>query len=112
RVADTVPLEVWHAFVAAGTALVICGVVAARQQQAYSPIMKDPPPGIRVDWPRVGIVAFILVVAIVANVVANVDFPEVLDVFPVIGGAVWLAILVTAPLRPPRRGRLAPALAR
>jgi len=100
-IAGVDPLDVLHAFVAAGTALVICGVVAARQQQAYSPIMKDPPPGIRVDWPRVGIVAFILVVAIVANVVANVDFPEVLDVFPVIGGAVWLAILVTAPLRRP-----------
>jgi Na+/H+ antiporter NhaD/arsenite permease-like protein len=94
-------LDVLHAFVAAGVALVVCGVVAARQQQAYSPIMKDPPPGIRVDWPRVGIVAFILVVAIVANVAANVDFPEVLDVFPVIGAAVWLAILVTAPLRRP-----------
>jgi Na+/H+ antiporter NhaD/arsenite permease-like protein len=100
-IAGVDPLDVLHAFVAAGTALVICGVVAARQQQAYSPIMKDPPPGVHVDWPRVAIVAFILVVAIVANVVANVKFPAVLDVFPVIGAAVWVAILVTAPLRRP-----------
>ena len=100
-IAGVDPLDVLRAFVAAGVALVICGVIAARQQQAYSPIMKDPPPGVHVDWPRVGIVAFILVVAIVANVVANVRFPQVLDRFPVIAAAVWLAILVTAPLRRP-----------
>ena len=100
-IAGVDPLDVLHAFVAAGTALVICGVIAARQQQAYSPIIKDPPPGVRVDWPRVGIVAFILVVAIVANVAANVRFPDVLDRFPVIGAAVWVAILVSAPLRRP-----------
>src|SRR6185295_2572306 len=47
------------------------------------------------------IVAFILVVAIVANVVANLRFPAVLDRFPVIGAAVWAAILATAPIRRP-----------
>jgi hypothetical protein len=41
------------------------------------------------------------VVAIVANVVANLRFPEALDRFPVIGAAVWAAILVTAPIRRP-----------
>jgi len=74
-IAGVDPLDVLEAFVAAGTALVITGWVAARQQQDYSPIIKDPPPGIRVDWARVGIVMFILVVAIVANVVANLRFP-------------------------------------
>ena len=48
-----------------------------------------------------GIVAFILVAAIVANVVANLKYPEVLDRFPVIGAAVWVAILASAPLRRP-----------
>ena len=100
-IAGVDPLDVLEAFVAAGTALAITGWFAARQQQAYSPIVKDPPPGVRVDWARVAIVAFILVVAIVANVVANLRFPETLDVFPVIGAAVWLAILVSAPLRRP-----------
>ena len=100
-IAGVDPLDVLEAFVAAGVALVICGIAAARQQQAYSPIMKDPPAGVHVDWPRVGIVAFILVVAIVANVLANVKFPAVLDRFPVIGAAVWAAILVSAPIRKP-----------
>jgi len=49
----------------------------------------------------VGIVAFILGVAIAANVAANLAFPDVLDRFPVLGAAVWAAILVTAGLRRP-----------
>jgi Na+/H+ antiporter NhaD/arsenite permease-like protein len=100
-IAGVDPLDVLEAYVAASVALVITGIVAARQQQAYSPIVKDPPPGVRVDWPRVGIVAFILVAAIVANVVANLKYPAVLDRFPVIGAAVWAAILLSAPLRKP-----------
>ena len=100
-IAGVHPLDVLEAYVAAGTALVITGYFAARQQQAHAPIMRDAPSGVRVDWTRVGIVAFILVAAIAANVVANTKSPEVLDRFPVIGAAVWLAILASAPLRRP-----------
>ena len=107
-IAGVDPLDVLEAFIAAGTALAIFGVIAAKQQHAWQPIMKDPPAGVRVDWTRVGIVAFILIVAIVANVVANTRYPEVLDRFPVIGVAVWLAILVTAPVRKPDWSLLAP----
>ncbi len=107
-IAGVDPLDVLEAFIAAGVALVISGIVAAHQQQAYSPIMKDPPAGVHVDWTRVGIVAFILVMAIAANVTANLAFPQVLDRFPVIGAAVWMAILVSAPLRPPDWALLKP----
>src|SRR5205814_9430935 len=100
-IAGVSPLSVLEAFIAAGVSVCIFGVIAAKQQQAYSPILKDPPPGVRVDWARVGIVAFILVVAIVANVTANLRFPEVLDHWPVIGLAVWAAILVSVPVRAP-----------
>ena len=47
------------------------------------------------------IVAVILVAAILANVIANLKFPALLDVIPVIGLAVWVVILLTAPLRRP-----------
>ena len=90
-----------EAFVAAGVALVVFGIPAAIQQQRYSPIVKDAPAGLRIDWARVFIVALILVAAIVANVVANVRYPELLDALPVIGLAVWVAILVAVPLRQP-----------
>ena len=95
------PLAVLDAYVAASVALVVCGIPAAMQQHRYSPIAKDAPPGIAVDWTRVGIVAFILVAAIVANVVCNVFYPALLDQFPVIGAAVWVAIFVAVPLRKP-----------
>jgi hypothetical protein len=63
-----------------------------------------------VDWPRVGIVAAILVAAIAANVVANLHFVQVLDHFPVIGVAVWVAILATAPIRSPDWSQVPSAL--
>ncbi len=95
------PVVVLDAYVAAIVALVVSGLVAARQQHAYSPIIKDAKVDHRVDWARLGIVAVILASAILANVVANLKFPAVLDQFPVIGAAVWVAIFVTAVLRQP-----------
>ena len=95
------PADVFEAYVAAVVALFIFGVVAARQQHAYSPIVKDAAAGIRIDWARVGIVAFILAAAIAANVIANVWFPAWLDRAPVIGLAVWGAIVLSTPLRRP-----------
>jgi Na+/H+ antiporter NhaD/arsenite permease-like protein len=100
------PIYVLDAYVAALPALLFFGVIAARQQQAYQPITKDPSPGIEIDWPRVGIVAFILVCAVAANVYFNLRHPEVLDRFPVIGAAVWVAVLLSAPLRRPEWGLL------
>ncbi len=95
------PVVVLDAYVAAVVALLVSGLVAARQQYAYAPIVKDAKVDHRIDWARLGIVAFILVSAIGANVAANLKFPRALDVFPVIGAAVWVAILVSAPLRQP-----------
>ena len=95
------PLEVLDAYIAAVVALLAFGLVAARQQQAYAPIVTDVPEGIRVDWTRVAIVAFILVTAISANVVANIWYPAAIDGFPVIGATVVAALIVTAPLRRP-----------
>jgi Na+/H+ antiporter NhaD/arsenite permease-like protein len=104
------PIAVLDAYVAATVALVVSGLVAARQQHAYAPIVRDAPAGIAIDWPRVGIVGFILVSAIAANVIANLAFPAVLDHFPVIGAAVWVAILACAPLRRPEWSLLPEAI--
>ena len=95
------PLDVLHAYAAAIVALFICGVPAAIQQQRYSPIIKDAKVGERVDWARVGIVAFILVAAIVANVTMNVVLPGLGDRLPVLGLTVWAALFVTAAIRRP-----------
>ena len=95
------PLDVLEAFVAAGAALVIFGIPAALQQHRHSPISSDAPAGITVDWARVGIVVFILVSAIVANVTVNLSFGHLSDSFPFLGAAVWGAILLAAPVRKP-----------
>jgi Na+/H+ antiporter NhaD/arsenite permease-like protein len=95
------PLSVLEAYVAASLAMVVFGIPAAFQQHRYSPIVKDAPRGLAVDWTRVFIVALILVVAILANVTANLKFPALLDAIPVIGLAVWIVILATAALRRP-----------
>jgi Na+/H+ antiporter NhaD/arsenite permease-like protein len=95
------PLTVLEAYVAASVALIICGIPAALQQHRYSPILRDAPKGLAIDWTRVFIVALILAAAILANVVANLKFPALLDMLPVIGLAVWVAILATAALRRP-----------
>jgi Na+/H+ antiporter NhaD/arsenite permease-like protein len=100
------PIAVLDAYVAAGVALVVCAIPAAMQQQRYSPIVKDATVQHRVDWARIAIVGVILVAAIGANVAANLYFPAVLDHFPVIGAAVWVAILATAFVRRPDWGLL------
>jgi Na+/H+ antiporter NhaD/arsenite permease-like protein len=100
-IAGVHPLEVFEAYIAAGLALLVCGVPAALQQQAYSPIQKDADPGARVDGVRVGIVLFILVSAIVVNVLINTRYAANADAFPFLGAAVWAAILASAALRRP-----------
>jgi len=95
------PLDVLEAFVAAGVAIFIFGIPAAMQQQRYSPIIKDAAAGVKVDWARVAIVAFILATAIAVNVVVNVKYSELSDRFPFIGVGVWLAILLAVPWRRP-----------
>src|SRR5450759_666290 len=95
------PFDVLHGYVGALVAMAFFGIPAAIQQQRYSPIEKNPPCGIHVDWTRVGIVALILAAAIVANVIANVEYPELSDKFPFIGAAVWAALLLATPIRKP-----------
>ncbi|MEW5770914.1 MAG: citrate transporter [Pseudomonadota bacterium] len=95
------PADVFHAYAAALPALLVFGVIAARQQHAYQPIQRDATTGAGIDWARLGIVAWILVAAIVTNVVINTEFPAYSDSFPFIGVAVWVAILLAVPLRKP-----------
>ena len=104
------PLDVVEAYIAAGVAVVIFGKPAALQQQRHSPILKHEKRGLKIDWVRVGVVVAILLAAIAANVVVNLRYPELADAFPFIGAAVWVALLVTAPLRAPKWSLLPGAL--
>jgi Na+/H+ antiporter NhaD/arsenite permease-like protein len=103
------PVQVFEAYVAAGVAMLIFGVPASLQQHRYSPIVADPGAEVAIDYTRVGIVAFILGAAIIANVVVNLNYPWIADHTPFLGLTVWLAILASAPLRAPAWSELRPA---
>ncbi|MBP9653166.1 MAG: citrate transporter [Rhodocyclaceae bacterium] len=95
------PVDVLHAYVGAAVALAVFGIPAALQQNGHQPIVRNLQGAHRIDWARVGIVAFILVAAIATNVTMNLKFPAVADNFPALGVAVVVALLVSAPLRKP-----------
>lgn len=82
------PLNVFHGYIAAGSALVFFSIFAALQQDKYQPIMKDAAADVTIDWGRIGIVVMILLLTILTNVYFD---------FPALG--VWIAILVGALFR-------------
>lgn len=93
------PLIVLDAYVAAVVALVIVAYFAARQQHAYSPIIRHVHQHTQIDWGRIFIVGTMLVFAVGTNVTINVKFPELAEHFPFIGAAVWVALILTIPVR-------------
>ena len=109
-IAGVRPGQVVEAYVAAAAATLIFATIAARQQHRLQPIMKDNPTGATLDGARLAIVALILLAAISANLFFNLSAPSVLEQFPVIGLAVWAAILATSVWRRPAWGLLPTAL--
>ncbi|MGL4204848.1 MAG: SLC13 family permease, partial [Aeromonadaceae bacterium] len=79
------PLHVLKAYVAAGVALLLFGVIAARQQARYQPIIKEAQSYATLSWPKLGVVALILLLTILTNYAFD---------FPALG--VWIAILLGA----------------
>jgi Na+/H+ antiporter NhaD/arsenite permease-like protein len=78
-------LDVLHAYVGAVPTLLVVGIFASIQQQAYQPIQRDPAGHHEVQWRKLAAVGLILVGAIVTNVL--LDFPA---------AGVWIAIAVSA----------------
>lgn len=93
------PLDVVHAYIGAFTSLLILAYFGAKKQQSYAPLVKGSSHDGHVDWARVGIVGCILVLAIATNVTVNLKFAEISDSFPFLGAAVWVAIILTIPVR-------------
>ena len=104
------PLEVAEAAVGAAVALVIFGIPASLQQHRHQPIQRDADASVTIDWARVGVVAFILIAAVAVNITVNLRFNDVSDLFPFLGAAVWVALLLTAFLRAPDWSLLPDAL--
>jgi Na+/H+ antiporter NhaD/arsenite permease-like protein len=84
------PLNVLHGYIAAFTALAFFSIFASIQQDKYQRIQKDATPNAPIDWVRLGIVVFILLLTILTNVYFD---------FPALG--VWIAIFIGALFRKP-----------
>ena len=82
-------LNVLHAYVAAGTALIFFAWFAAHQQDKYQRIQKNASPDAKIDWVKLFNVALILIGAIVSNILYDM---------PALG--VWIAIVFGTLLRP------------
>ena len=95
------PLVVGRAFLPAFVALAVFGIPAAIQQQKLSPIIKDPPEGLRLDWHRVAVVMVVVSALIGTNVFVNAAFHQYSSKFPFLGAAVWVALILTAVWRKP-----------
>ncbi len=100
-IAGVPPGELLAAYIAAVVAMLVVGVPAARRQQKFGPIIRDPPPDARIDWQRVAVVALTLVSAVGTNVAINARAPELAARFPFIGVAVALLLLVSSRWRRP-----------
>jgi Na+/H+ antiporter NhaD/arsenite permease-like protein len=95
------PTQVLHAYVAAVGAFLVFAIPAARQQHRLQPITRDADPAIHVDWPRLVIVAVMLVCAVAANVYANTLPEDRASAFPYIGASVIAVLLLFTPWRRP-----------
>ena len=100
-IAGASPLAVSQAYTAAVTALLITAWFAARQQQAYSPIIVNAPEYSPIDRARVMVVVLMLGAVMAANILSNTRFAGASDRFPVLAAALWGAILVCTPWRKP-----------
>ncbi len=100
-IAGVSPLQVLHAYVAAGCALLVSGIPAARAQQNYAPIVKHPPTGLHISFRHVVVVGIVLASAIAANIGAHLLDPKILDEIPLIGLAVAASLLLLAPVARP-----------
>ena len=99
--AGIAPLDVMHAYLAAAAALLVFAIPAARQQQRFSPIQRDPDPGLEIDGARLAIVLVILLGAVAANLYAN-HLPATRGAaFPYIGATVIGLLLLLTPWRRP-----------
>jgi len=103
-------VAVLPAFIAATAAFLILGIPAAMLQHGYSPIARNALSRLHIDWARVGIVLAILASAVAANITVNAHAADLAGRIPVLGLAVWVAILLTAGIRRPEWGLLPEAI--
>ena len=100
------PLTVAPAFLGGAAAFAVFGVFGAFQQHRHQPIIAHVGPGVRIHWVRLAIVLVMLLSILAANLFSNLWAPGLHHLMPVLGVALWTAILLTAFVRQPDWGVL------
>ncbi len=95
------PLHLLWAYVAAVSCFFVFASFGAWQQARYAPTERHESAPLEIDWSRLGVVAVTLVAIISANVSANLLFPGLEEFVPVLGIAIWVALLVMLFVRRP-----------
>ena len=104
------PLHVVHAYAGAFVALLVVAGIASAQQTRYAPIVAASVQAPKIDWAHLGIVGFVMAVAVITNFVMNTRFKEHAGSFPFLAFAVAGALGVCAPIRAPNWPLLPPAI--
>ena len=89
------PITVLPAFIAATAAFAIFAPLGALAQHRFQPILANDEPVHPLFWRRIWVVAFILTVAVAANVLAT-SLSHGEETAPWLGLALWAAILATS----------------
>ena len=95
------PITLLWGFVPAAASLMVFSIIGAIRQHAFAPAEKHSGPVLQIDWPRLLVVLVVLATIIGANVGANVFAPELEEVLPVLGIAIWIALLLSLFVRAP-----------
>jgi Na+/H+ antiporter NhaD/arsenite permease-like protein len=104
------PLVLLKAYAPSLAAFAVFGVIGALKQHRHAPIERHDGPPLSIDWARLAIVLIILTTIIIVNVGTNAYAPDLAEVAPVLGMAIWMALLLCLILRPPEWAAMLPAL--
>ncbi|MES1165814.1 MAG: citrate transporter [Verrucomicrobiota bacterium] len=94
------PTTVLPAYLGAFVALLVVGIVAARQQARWAPLAPPAVDPVPVDPARVAVVSASIAGLACTNVVASAVFGRHAEALPALAIVVWLVLLVGGRLRP------------
>ena len=88
------PRALLPAFIAALAAFAVFGVMGSLAQHRHAPITRHVSTELTIDWVRAIIVVGVLATIIITNVGSHLFFPGLRQVAPLLGLAIWMAILI------------------
>jgi Na+/H+ antiporter NhaD/arsenite permease-like protein len=95
------PLQLTHAFPASLAAFLVFAIAGAIQQHRHAPAELHDGPVLTIDWMRILVVGVALAAIVSANVLTNSLIPQLEHLAPVLGIALWVALMVMLWVRSP-----------